>query len=116
MLFGDRLKILREELGLSQQELAKKLNLTRATISKYENSPEQVDTYNTLIVMSNIFDVPIDYILGITDCREKYPASKPINEIEVLKEGIEALSNNDRKVVAEYIAALKKRSSKGSEE
>lgn len=115
MWFGDRLKILREEKGLRQQDLANILNLSRATISKYEIMPE-IDIIDTLIDMSNYFDVPVDYILGITDCREKYPAAKPVNELETIKEGLEELSNDDRKAAAEYIAALRKRSLKGSED
>lgn len=115
MWFGDRLKILREEKSWNQQQLASLLSLSRATISKYETTNE-IDIISTLINMSELFDVPVDYILGLTDCRERYPAAKPVNEIEIIKEGLEDLSGDDRKVVAEYIAALKKRSVKGSDD
>jgi transcriptional regulator with XRE-family HTH domain len=63
----NRLKSLREEKGMKQSELGKLLNVKDAAISKYESGKVPL-TGDTLLQLSKIFDVPIDYILG----NEKY--------------------------------------------
>lgn len=104
MCFSDRLKLLREERGLSQNDLAQQLNLARATISKYENKSEQIEGFKTLVAMSKLFDVPVDFILGLTDCREKYPAPEPVKEVN-MQELISSLSTDDQKAVYEMVKA-----------
>lgn len=63
----NRLKELREGRGMKQSELGKLLNVQDAAISKYESGKVPL-TGDTLLQLSKIFDVPIDYILG----NEKY--------------------------------------------
>lgn len=63
----NRLKALREERGMKQSELGKLLNVKDAAISKYESGKIPL-TGDTLLQLSKIFNVPIDYILG----NEKY--------------------------------------------
>lgn len=63
----NRLKALREERGMKQSELGKLLNVKDAAVSKYESGKIPL-TGDTLLQLSKIFDVPIDYILG----NEKY--------------------------------------------
>lgn len=62
MELQDRIKLLREEKGLTQEELAKYLNVARATISGYETKGKQPDI-DKLIKMSNIFKVSLDYLI-----------------------------------------------------
>ncbi len=59
----NRLKALREERGMKQSELGKLLNVKDAAISKYESGKIPL-TGDTLIALSEIFAVSIDYILG----------------------------------------------------
>lgn len=59
----NKLKILREERGMKQSELGQLLNVKEAAISKYE-SEKVLMTSDTLIELSKIFNVSIDYILG----------------------------------------------------
>lgn len=66
MKYGDRLKQLRNEKKLSQQELADKLEINRSTYARYETSATQPD-YETLQKLADFFDVSIDYLLGRTD-------------------------------------------------
>ena len=113
MWLGERLKSLREEHGLSQKDLGEKIDMTRATISKYENSPEELDTYRTLVAMSEVFNVPTDYLLGLTDCRERYPAPEPFKGID-MEEMFQDLSPDMQKKAAEYIEALVKAKEKST--
>ncbi|MCR1952935.1 helix-turn-helix domain-containing protein [Clostridium sp. DSM 100503] len=68
MTFGDRLKELREKHGLTQEQLAKILNITRPTIAGYETKGKQPD-YEKLKILADFFNVSIDYLLGHTDIK-----------------------------------------------
>lgn len=63
--------IIREERlnkGLNQPELAKILNVTKQTISNWENG-NRIPDANTLSKLSELFDCSVDYLLGRTDKR-----------------------------------------------
>lgn len=57
----NRIKQLREELKISQSELAKKLNKTQQMISLYENGTYELDLDGYLI-LSKLFACSIEYI------------------------------------------------------
>jgi len=69
--FSQRLKMLRQEAGLTQKELAEKLGVSRGTIGMYEIGQRDPDT-ETLRKLSDIFGVSIDYLLGKTDFRNSF--------------------------------------------
>ncbi len=62
--FGLTLKRLREEKGYSQAQLAKKLNISKSSISKYESN-QSVPSIETLTRLSLIYGVSLDYLVGI---------------------------------------------------
>lgn len=64
----NKIKILRNEFNISQEELAQKLNLSKGIISLYENG-ERKPSLDVLIKLSEIFDCSIDYLLGKSDKR-----------------------------------------------
>lgn len=53
----------RKKLGLSQEELANKLNISQKSVSKYECGARR-PSYETLLAMSSLFGVTTDYLLG----------------------------------------------------
>lgn len=55
----------RKLLGLSQEELAAKLNISQKSISKYERGDRR-PSYEVLTAMSTLFGVSVDYLLGIS--------------------------------------------------
>ena len=63
MLLGVRIKTLREENNLTQEELASKINVTKSTISYYENS-KRVPTVSNLHDLARVFNVSYDYLMG----------------------------------------------------
>lgn len=67
-MFSERLKELREQLNISQTQLANDLNLSRSTISSYELNKRQPD-FETLEKLADYFNVSIDYLLGRTKLR-----------------------------------------------
>lgn len=66
MTFHERLKILREEKGFTQQHLAEVLNLTSGAVSHYENGTNE-PTIDTLIRMADVLNVSVDYLVGNAD-------------------------------------------------
>lgn len=69
MIFGNRLRELREKQGLTQEELGEKLNLKKAVISKYENNKLQ-PSLETINYLAAYFGVTTDYLLGRTEIQE----------------------------------------------
>jgi transcriptional regulator with XRE-family HTH domain len=64
--FSTRLKRLRQSHSWTQEELGKRINVTKVSISGYESGNRMPDI-ETLQRIADVFDVPIDYILGRTD-------------------------------------------------
>lgn len=62
-MFKDNLKTIRKEKGLSQEFLAKELNVVRQTISKWEKGLSIPDG-DMLIKISQILDTPVEVLLG----------------------------------------------------
>lgn len=81
-----RLELLRKEKDLSQNQLAKKINMTQQRISAYEKGKREPDI-ETLKQFADFFDCTIDYITGKSDIRKNYvPAEKWIDESKYKKE------------------------------
>lgn len=64
-----RLEELRKQLGLSQNELAEKLNMTQQRISAYEKGKREPDI-NTITQLADFFGVSTDYLLGKSNIRK----------------------------------------------
>ena len=64
--FGDKLKALRTDKGLSQEQLAKRLSITKSMISAYENSV-RLPSYDVLTKIALFFNVSFDYLFGISE-------------------------------------------------
>ena len=64
----NRIKQLREELKISQNDLAKKLNKTQQMVSLYENGTYELDIEG-YIILSKLFNCSIEYIAGKSDIR-----------------------------------------------
>lgn len=65
MKFGERLKQLREIIGLSREEMAKQCGITASAFGNYEND-YRLPNFDILIKIANILDVSTDYLLGNT--------------------------------------------------
>ena len=64
--FAERLRILRREMNLSQNQLADIFETTQRRISYWESGKIEPDLYS-LWKIADFFDVSIDYLLGRTD-------------------------------------------------
>ncbi len=92
--FGNRLKELRLNAGLSQKQLADKLWITKATVSYYELS-ERNPSPEILIKIAKVFHVTTDYLLGIED-KQKYLDVSDLtdDEIDLLRHTINVIRKN----------------------
>lgn len=86
MIFCERLKELRLKSEMTQDDLAKKLNISTSTISFYESGAREPNL-STLISIAEIFNVSTDYLLGLTDI------SLPEDEVKVLIDEIFRIIN-----------------------
>ncbi len=68
MMFGERIKELRLNLGLNQVEFSKLLNVTKQSVSNWENN-NILPSIDMLINISKKFSVSADYLLGLSEIR-----------------------------------------------
>ncbi len=62
MILADKILYHRKKLGLSQEELAEQLDVSRQSISKWEGA-QSIPDMDKIIKLSNLFSVSIDYLL-----------------------------------------------------
>lgn len=83
-MLNENMKALRKSKGLSQEELAIKLNVVRQTISKWEQGLSVPDA-DMLIAISEVFETPVSTLLGETVVEAKADGLKAISEkLEVI--------------------------------
>jgi len=68
-IFAERLLALRIEKGISQGELGDAVDLSRGSISYYENALRVADA-EAIANIARYFDVSADYLLGLSDARK----------------------------------------------
>lgn len=72
MNLGEQLKKLRESKGFSQEDVAKKIGVTRQAVYKWENDKSYPDIDN-LILLSEMYNVTLDELIkGNQDFKRKY--------------------------------------------
>lgn len=72
MKYTQRLKDLREDRDLKQEEIAKVLNTSRGYYSKYELGIREIPLHH-LITLCRYYDVSADYLLGFTNEYKSLP-------------------------------------------
>lgn len=69
MMFNERLKLLREEAGMSQEKAAKGIGMALRNYQRLEKDGNGPNIKN-LVQIAELFNVSIDYLMGRTDKRE----------------------------------------------
>ena len=94
--FGENLKKLRISRNLTQKELGLKVGLSKAVVSKYENSLGY-PTFDTLIRIATYFGVTTDFLLGVADGKTINVSNLSESQIDVIQHIIaEFQKNNNR--------------------
>lgn len=78
-MLNENIKAIRKSKGLSQQELAVKLNVVRQTISKWEQGLSVPDS-DMLISLSEVLETPVSTLLGESVIESEVDAVKAISE------------------------------------
>lgn len=94
----NRIRELRKEKGWKQSELGKLLNVQEAAISKYESEKIPL-TNDTLIKLSKIFDVSVDYILLLTNNRKNEELETNNGEKQLLDTYRKLSRTNKNKII-----------------
>ena len=118
MAFKDSLKKLRVRNNLSQTELAEKLNVKQYVISSWEIGRSE-PSINQLIILSDIFKVPTDYLLDKDVIIVSSEAEFNIVTTEMVKDAIDEFeecienirqncSNEQKKEISNILKSLYK--------
>ncbi len=70
MHYYPRLRDLREDMDLTQDELVKKLGMHKTTYTNYEQGKRE-PPFDLIIKLAKFYNVSIDYIAGLTDSPNK---------------------------------------------
>ena len=104
-MLKENIKQLRKSKGLSQEELAIKLNVVRQTISKWEQGLSVPDA-EMLISISEVFEIPVSTLLG-----ENIPESK-VDDLKAISEKLEIINlqllqrKNERRKIVHWLLIL----------
>ena len=104
-MLNENIKALRKSKGLSQQELAVKLNVVRQTISKWEQGLSVPS--DMLIFISEVFETPVSTLLGETVAETEVDGLKAISEkLEVVNLQLAQRKTTRRKVLHWLLISL----------
>ena len=69
--FNEQLKMLRREAGISQQEFANRIGISKSSVNMYERG-EREPGLETLETIADYFHVDMDFLLGKSEHRNKF--------------------------------------------
>ena len=98
-MLNENIKTIRKSKGLSQQELAVKLNIVRQTVSKWEQGLSVPDS-DMLISLSEVLETPVSILLGETVIETEVDTLKAISEkLEVINLQLAQKKTTRRKII-----------------
>ena len=98
-MLNENIKAIRKSKGLSQEELAIKLNVVRQTISKWQKGLSVPDS-NMLISISEVLETPVSTLLGETVVESKVDDLKAISEkLEIINLQLAQRKTTRRKIL-----------------
>lgn len=105
-MLNENMKAIRKSKGLSQEELAVKLNVVRQTVSKWENGLSVPDS-DMLITISEVLETPVSTLLGQTVAASEADDLKRISEkLEVINLQLARRKTAGRKMIHWMLIAL----------
>ena len=105
-MLKENIKQLRKSKGLSQEELAIKLNVVRQTISKWEQGLSVPDS-EMLVLISEVFETPVSTLLGENISESKADDLKAISEkLEIINLQLLQRKNARRKIIHWILISL----------
>ena len=92
--FSYRLTVLMEDFNMTQIDLAKKIGISNVTISRYL-SGNRIPRLDVITRMSAVFNVSVDYLLGLSEQKDGEPKNLNYNlDIAILAKNLFGLDGN----------------------
>lgn len=85
-MISNKLKLLREEAGITQAELSQQIQIGASTLRLYENG-QRTPPADVIVKICRFFSVSSDYLLGLGDVREMPPVAVP-DELRAAASGV----------------------------
>jgi transcriptional regulator with XRE-family HTH domain len=104
-ILGDRIKALREEEGISQSDLAEKINITRQSMSKYETGKHSPDI-GVIDSLADYFQCSVDYLFGRTSFKRSEAGEDEVEMETCFNEALKSLTNDERNYFLERVTDL----------
>jgi transcriptional regulator with XRE-family HTH domain len=109
--FGERIKKIRLQRGMTQGELAEVIGISEATLSRYEHNL-RTSRWIYLVKMADLLGTSVDYLLGRTDLTVPVDILFKFHDSEVEKDSIFAaydkMDDHQRALLMERAASLYK--------
>lgn len=93
-MIAERIKVLREQKGFTQAELAKQLNITRSSVNAWEMGISNPST-QYIVELAKIFNVSADYLLGINSSASVSVSGLSDKDIELVHNLVKHLKNKE---------------------
>lgn len=106
MEFGDRLRYLREEKGITQKELGKVLNISDRVVGYYEANDRFPKDEDILRKIADFFDVSVDYLIGRSESK-KFQNELVCESRANYNLNVEGLPREAIKKIEEYIELIR---------
>ena len=100
MSIGKRLLSLRQQKGMSQEELANQLHVSRQTISKWESDLSLPDM-KTMLDISDFFQISITELLGIEEDNHNHSIEQIYDQTKIVLDNLQ--KENQRRKTRDYI-------------
>ena len=105
-MLSENIKAIRKSKGLSQQELAVKLNVVRQTVSKWEQGLSVPDS-DLLISISEVLETPVSTLLGEPVMEAQVDTLKALSEkLEVINLQLAQRKTTRKKIIRWLLIAL----------
>ena len=96
MIFADKLIKLRKSMGISQEELSDKMNVSRQAVSKWE-SAQSIPDLDKILKLSTLFGVSTDYLLKDDLETEEFTIDETLVKVITLEEANDYLRFTKKK-------------------
>lgn len=94
--FGNKLKELRQQAGLTQKQLGEKIQVTKSVISYYELQ-ERYPSPETLVKLAKVFHVTTDFLLGLENQQTLNISDLDDDDIRLLQHTVDVLQSKKTK-------------------
>lgn len=93
MLITERLLALRKSKGLTQNDVSRRIDVSRPAYSRYESGEREPDL-NTVKKLAGLFGTSSDYLIGLSDSSEPLENAEPA--IRLLQRNAKVMSSAQR--------------------